>query len=167
METAENRHLPLEQTSNHGNSTSNVEEPLNSPRPACRTTSAGVRHKDAKNLLFARFAHEIPLCSFVSSCLRGDSFWFSVPLRLCGESFFPPQVRNVGVGALADRDTALIRSCRGSGPGTGYRPRRSSAGRRRAGARPGRRAPRPCGSICPWGVRCRAGAACSRATAPG
>jgi len=27
METAENRHLPLEQTSNHGNSTSNVEEP--------------------------------------------------------------------------------------------------------------------------------------------
>ncbi len=27
---------------------------------------------------------------FVPSCLRGDSFWFSAPLCLCGKSFFRP-----------------------------------------------------------------------------
>ncbi len=77
-------------------------------RPRARTTSAGGRHeekthhrgtenqiklsprrhKDTKNFLITRFARKISLCSFVSLCLRGDSFWFSRTSVV--NLFFPP-----------------------------------------------------------------------------
>ncbi len=69
------------------------EEKIHHRGTEAQRTKLNSHHEDTKNILFARVAREIPICSFVSLCLCAFVVILSGSLCLCASVvnlFFPP-----------------------------------------------------------------------------